>query len=62
MWFHRYEFCDKYRKKISEHIVDRFIRFEVDLSKCLEQDERFTTYYKDVVNALVSVMDGHLLH
>lgn len=58
---HRYEFCDQYRKKISEHIVDRFIRFEVDLSKCLEQDERFLTYYKDVVNALVSVMDGHLL-
>ncbi len=58
---HRYEFCDEYRKKISAHIVDRFIRFEVDLNKCMEQDERFSTYYKDIVNALINVMDGHLL-
>ena len=59
---HRYEFSDEYRKKISAHIVDRFIRFEVDLSKCQEQDERFSTYYKNIINALVSVMDGHLLY
>lgn len=58
---HRYEFCDEYRKKISTHIFDRIIRFEVDLSKCMEQDERFSTYYKNIVNALLSVMDGHLL-
>ena len=59
---HRYEFCDEYRKKISSHIVDRLIRFEVDLSKCPEEDERFSTYYRDIVRALVSVMDGHLLY
>lgn len=58
---HRYEFCDEYRKKISTHIVDRFIRFEVDLSKCVEQDERFATYYKGIIQELIRVMDGHLL-
>lgn len=58
---HRYEFCDGYRKKISSHIVDRLFRFEVDLSKCMEQDSRFATYYKDMIQELLSVMDGHLL-
>lgn len=58
---HRYEFCDEYRKKISDHVVDRLIRFEIDLTKCMEQDVRFLTYYKNLVKALITVMDGHLL-
>lgn len=58
---HRYDFCEEYRKKISSHIVDRFIRFEIDLNKCMEHDERFATYYKDIVLELSKVVDGHLL-
>ena len=58
---HRYEFCDAYRKKIAVHIVDRLIRFEVDLKKCIEKEGRFSTYYKDIIEALLCVTDGHLL-
>lgn len=58
---HRYEFCDEYRKKISKHIVDRFIRFEIDMDKCLEWDKRFATYYRGIVQELNRVTDGHLL-
>lgn len=59
---HRYEYCNEYRKKISSHIVDRLIRFEIDLNKCIELDRRFSLYYKGLVQELVRVMDGHLLH
>lgn len=58
---HRYEYSEEYRKKIAFHIVDRLIRFEIDLDKCFEQDIRFSTYYKEIVQGLQSVMDGHLL-
>ncbi|MCM1039987.1 MAG: hypothetical protein NC434_11755 [Ruminococcus sp.] len=57
----RYEFRDEYRKKISSHIVDRLIRFEIDLDKCMEQDKRFALYYKDIIRGLQNIMDGHLL-
>ncbi len=57
----RYEFNDKYRKKIALHITDRIFRFEIDLDSCTEKDVRFATYYKDIVNALICVTDGHLL-
>lgn len=57
----RYEFNDEYRKKITSHIVDRFIRFEVDLNNCLNQDNRFSTHYKGIVEGLLTIMDGHLL-
>ena len=57
----RYEFSDAYRKKIAAHVVDRLIRFEVDLEKCIEKEGRFSTYYKDIVEALIRVKDGHLL-
>lgn len=58
---HRYERTDSYRKMISAHIVDRLIRFSVDLSSCMERDSRFSEYYKGIVEALRSAMDGHLL-
>ncbi|MCM1543191.1 MAG: hypothetical protein NC121_18315 [Blautia sp.] len=58
---HRYEFHDDYRKKISAHVVDRLIRFDIDLQNCLEQDIRFSAYYKGIVEGLLTVMDGHLL-
>ena len=57
----RYEFSDEYRKKISSHIIDRLFRFEIDLSNCIEKDIRFATYYKDIIQALIGIMDGHLL-
>ena len=57
----RYKFSDEYRKKIASHITDRFFRFEIDLSNCIEQDIRFATYYKDIIQALINIMDGHLL-
>lgn len=58
---HRYEFCEEYRKKISSHIVDRLIRFEIDLERCMETDRRFSDYYKGIIQELLHVMDGHLL-
>lgn len=58
---YRYEFSDEYRKKIALHIVDRIIRFEIDLDSIVEQDARFSGCYKKIVQALEHVMDGHLL-
>lgn len=58
---YRYEFNDEYRKKIASHIVDRIIRFDIDLDNIIENDERFAGYYKGIVQELVKVMDGHLL-
>lgn len=57
----RYEFCDEYRKKIARHITDRFIRFRIDLNRCTERDIRFATYYKNIIQELIGLMDGHLL-
>ena len=56
---HRYREDDAYKKRISEHIVDRLIRF--DAFKHLETDERFQKYYKNLIEALQGIMDGHLL-
>lgn len=58
---YRYEDNAKYKSMIASHIVDRLIRFEIDLKKCMEQDSRFATYYKRIIQELVKVMDGHLL-
>ena len=57
----RYTFSDEYRKKIASHILDRFFRFNIDLNKCIKKDVRFSTYYKNIVQALAGLMDGHLL-
>lgn len=57
----RYEFRNDYRKKISEHVVDRIIRFDIDLHDCVKQDSRFATYYKGIIEGLLTIMDGHLL-
>lgn len=58
---YRYEFSDEYRKKIALHIVDRIIRFEINLDSIVEQDVRFSSFYKKIVQALEHAMDGHLL-
>ncbi len=57
----RYEFNDDYRRKISAHVIDRFIRFDIDLNNCLKQDIRFSAHYKGIVEGLLNIMDGHLL-
>ncbi len=57
----RYAFNDEYRKKIASHIIDRLFRFQIDLSHCMERDVRFATYYRDILQALVHIMDGSLL-
>lgn len=57
----RYEFNDEYRRLISAHVIDRCIRFGIDLNHCTEQDIRFSTHYKGLVEGLRAVMDGHLL-
>lgn len=58
---YRYAFNDEYRKRISAHVIDRLIRFDVDLDNCMEQDERFSNHYGELIRALRSAMDGHLL-
>lgn len=58
---HRYEYCTEYRKIISNHIVDRLIRFEIDLNSITETDCRFTKYFKAIVAELMQITDGHLL-
>ena len=56
---HRYTDALEHKKRISEHIVDRLIRF--DALKYLETDRRFQKYYRSIIEALHCVMDGHLL-
>jgi len=58
---YRYEFSDPYRKQITSHIVDRIIRFDINLNKICEQDSRFSNYYRNIIQALKDIMDGHLL-
>ena len=58
---HRYEYCPEYRKRISNQIVDRLIRWEIDLESIIRQDNRFSTYYKEIVTELMHITDGHLL-
>ena len=58
---YRYEFDNNYRKKIASHVVDRIIRFDIDLDNCMTYDRRFLLYYKDIVLSLKIIMDGHLL-
>ena len=56
---HSYQNIPEYKGMISRHIVDRLIRF--DAMDRIETDSRFQKYYKGIVEALNSVMDGHLL-
>lgn len=58
---HRYTHDSAYKKKIAGHIVDRLIRFEIDLEHCEEKDRRFATCYKEIVRALRDATNGDLL-
>lgn len=53
----RYEDNADYKRIISEHIVDRLIRFGV----LHTEDERLRKYYGRLIDALQTIMDGHLL-
>lgn len=56
---HKYENTPEYKRRIAEHVVDRLIRFDaLDLDKT---DIRFQTHFQKIIQALRSVMDGHLL-
>lgn len=56
---HPYTDTPEYKKMISEHIVDRLIRF--DALNHMETDMRFQKYFGPIIHALRSIMDGHLL-
>ena len=58
---HRYEYNAEYRKIIAGHIVDRLIRFQIDLNRITEIDSRFSAYFKGIVAELIQIKDGHLL-
>lgn len=53
----RYENTADYKGIISEHIVDRLIRFDAVYT----ESERLKTYYGAIIDALKDIMDGHLL-
>ena len=57
----RYQHTPAYRRKIAAHIIDRLLRFGIDLEHCLEQDPRFSAHYRALILALRSAADGHLL-
>ena len=57
----RYEHTDEYRRSIAAHIIDRIIRFDIDLNRITETDHRFATHYRGMVELLRSAADGHLL-
>lgn len=48
-----------YKAKISEHVADRLIRF--DLLHSFSDDERGKTYYKKLIGALLKAIDGRNL-
>lgn len=56
---HRFENNTEYKQFISQHIVDRLIRF--DALQYAKTDKRFQTHFKGLVDGLQSLMDGHLL-
>lgn len=53
----RFENNADYKHSVSEHIVDRLIRFDAVYS----DDEKIKTHYGKIVDALKNIMDGHLL-
>lgn len=55
---HRFENTDMYKKIISEHIVDRLIRFNVLDG---EISEKIQYHYGEIITSLKNIMDGHLL-
>ncbi|HIT34097.1 MAG TPA: hypothetical protein IAC31_05675 [Candidatus Faecousia intestinigallinarum] len=54
---HRYEDSTNYKSTVSEHIVDRLIRFDAVYT----DNEKIKKHYGKIVDALKNIMDGHLL-
>lgn len=61
LFLHRYSDSPEYKRRIAGHVADRLIRFRVLEDDDWEKDERFTAYYRPLIEALLSAMDGHLL-
>ena len=58
----RYSSDEEYRHRVAWHIVDRLIRFDIDIEHCLERgDRRFREHYAGIVRALAAARDGSLL-
>ena len=53
----RYEDTADYKSIVSEHIVDRLIRFDAVYT----ESERLKKHYGKLIDALQNIMDGHLL-
>lgn len=53
----RYEDTADYKRLVSEHIVDRLIRFDAVYT----ENQRLITHYGKLIDALREIMDGHLL-
>ena len=59
---HLYEQTKNYRSMVSKHIVDRLIRFDIDLHNCLQwKDTRFAMHYKSLIISLTKILDGEYL-
>ena len=57
MIIRRYEDTADYKSIVSEHIVDRLIRFDAVYT----ESERLKKHYGKLIDALQNIMDGHLL-
>lgn len=57
----RYTDSAAYRQMVAGHLVDRLLRFEVDLEAIQQTDARFSGPYRALVEGLRTVLDGHLL-
>lgn len=53
----RYEDTEEYKSLVSEHVVDRLMRFDAVYT----ENERLIKHYGNLIDALRSIMDGHLL-
>lgn len=53
----RYEDTAEYKSLVSEHIVDRLVRFNAVYT----ENEKLRKHYGKIIDALKDIMDGHLL-
>ena len=56
---HRFKDSEQYKRMISNHIVDRLVRFNILDKPVIE--ERLRTYYGDIIDALNEIMSGKYL-
>lgn len=58
---HLYARDPEYRRRIAGHVIDRILRFDLNLAQAMEKDPRFSRHYFQLGQALLSALDGHLL-